>query len=430
MQKISDVALRKLAGVPGKSQLVTIGGGLSLRVTLNKGMTRKVWFLRYRNGEGKQQNVVLGQYPEMSMAQAMLEAEKASAVGKREKVSLAQSRNKADPTPETRLTFRDLAEKWLDVKALTWVPAHLKRQRERLQGHLFLALGNKGIDEITMIDVDAALLPLVKAGKNETAKRATDLVRNVFQYADNLGLTTNGAMIERLRKYRTDNIPVPAGHRHLYKAMPEEWIGKLLADVWKGAAHRTFQVAMALKLHPYIFLRPSELCGGQWREIDLAKAEWLIPAERMKSRKEHVVPLPHQAVSILEELRGLTGGQEYLFPTWGHGGKPISTNALISAFRSMGYGSTRGKDGRRDVNAFVPHAWRGVASSTLHQNSHFNEYKSGWIEHQLAHSEKDKVKDAYNALTAYSYIDERRRMMQAYADYLDGLRLRAEAGRM
>jgi len=189
-----------------------------------------------------------------------------------------------------------------------------------------------------MVEVGAALLPLVKAGKNETAKRAADLVRNVFQYADNLGLTTNGAMIERLRKYRTDNIPVQAGHRLLYKAMPEEWIGKLLADVWKATQHRTFQVAMALQLHPYVFLRPSELCGGRWQELDLAKAEWLIPAERMKSRKEHVVPLPYQAVALLEELRGLTGGREYLFPTWGHGGRPISTNALIGVFRSMGMG--------------------------------------------------------------------------------------------
>lgn len=178
-----------------QTQKITIGAGLMLWVTVNRGgNTAKVWYLRYYDEAGKQQRSKLGEYPEITLAQAQAQAEDAKKAGK-QGVRLAQvqaekKRVLIDGANEykeaLKNSFEAVAEMWLADKALTWVPGHLKRQRERLQGHLYLALGNKPVSEITMLDVRAALSPLANAGKSETAKRAADLVRNVLEFADTL----------------------------------------------------------------------------------------------------------------------------------------------------------------------------------------------------------------------------------------------------
>jgi integrase len=166
----------------------------------------------------------------------------------------------------------------------------------------------------------------------------------------------------------------------------------------------SFVVRCALRLAPLVFVRPGELRKSECSEFDLDNATWRIPAARMKMRTEHIVPLSSQAIEILRELRPLTGASRYVFPSARTSGRPMSENAITAALRRMGFGPEE----------MTAHGFRTLASTLLNE--------LGWsrdaIERQLAHAERDSVRDAYNRA---EYLVERRRMMQAWADYLDGL---------
>lgn len=427
MEKITDTALRKIVGTPGETKTVTIGGGLQLWVTINQaGKTLKSWVLRYYDGNGKRQKARIGAYPELSLAKAQALAEDLKAQGK-EGVNIAQERQKTrrvkvegniEAQEAERNTFTTMAEAWLAKMSLSWVPGHSKRQRERLQGHLYPALGNKPVNGLTMADVDAALLPLVKDGKSETAKRACDLIRNVLEYADLMEMLENSSIINKIAKYRR-SIPTSPVKRHFYQEMTEEQSGALLLAIEESKLRWTKSTSVAIRLAPYVFLRASELCGAEWSEINLERAEWLIPTERMKSRREHLVPLSRQAVALFEEIKSLSFGGKFVFPSQSKPNEHISTNALIQVLRRLGYKSTR-----EEGETFVTHAFRGLASTTLYQKLQF---PGDYIEHQLAHVEPNKVKLAYNQISTRSYLEERRKMMQIYADYLDNLREQARS---
>lgn len=423
MEKITDTTLRKAAGTPGETKTIAVGGGLQMWVTVNQaGKTFKSWVLRYYDANGKRQKARIGTYPELSLAKAQAAAEDFKARAK-EGVNVAQERQKArrvkvegnvEAQEAERNTFVTVAEAWLDKKTLTWVPGHLKRQRERLQGHLYPALGNRPVNAISMSDVDAALLPLVKDGKSETAKRACDLIRNVLEHADLMEMLDNSSIITKIAKYRR-SIPVSPAKRHFYQEMTEEQAGALLHALEESKFRWTKTTSVAVRLAPYVFLRASELCGAGWAEIDMERAEWLIPAERMKSRRDHLVPLSRQALELLKEIQPLSTGGKYVFPSQSKPSEHITTNALIQVLRRLGYKSTR-----EEGESFVTHAFRGLASTALYQKL---KYPGDYIEHQLAHVEPNKVKLAYNQINARSYLEERRKMMQEYADYLDQLRL-------
>ncbi|MBQ3060070.1 MAG: tyrosine-type recombinase/integrase [Desulfovibrio sp.] len=423
MEKMTDAKLRKLEGIPGNTQKFIIGSGLFLQVTVNRsGKTVKSWYLRYYDAEGKRQRSKLGDYPEISLIKAIALAEEAKTTAKdgvrlsqvnaeRQRIKAAQARQ-----GQSENTFISVAESWLDKMELSWVPGHLKRQRERLQGHLYHALGNKDVSAITIADIDYAIMPLVKAGKYETARRACDLVRNVLEHADMMDMLQNSTMPAKISKYRR-SLPNPVEKRHFYQGMSEDQAGKLLYALEESKYRWSRSTSVAVRLAPYVFLRASELCGAEWAEIDLNKSEWLIPAARMKSRREHLVPLSHQAVTLLREMHPFSSGNRYVFPSQNRSDKPITTNALIQVLRRLGYKSTR-----NEGESFVTHAFRGLASTTLYQNL---QYSGEYIEHQLAHIEPNKVKLAYNKINTRSYLDKRRDMMQHYADYLDILREKA-----
>ena len=426
MEKVTDITLRKAVGTPGETKIITIGGGLQLWVTVNQaGKTFKSWVLRYYGADGKRQKARIGTYPELSLAKAQALAEDMKAQGKEGK-NVAKERQKVrrilidgniEAESQAENTFIKVAELWLEKKGLSWVPGHLKRQRERLQGHLYSALGNRPVNTLSMADVDAALLPLVKEGKSETAKRACDLIRNVLEYADLMEMLENSAIIGKIAKYRR-SIPVSPVKRHFYQEMTEEQIAALLLGLEESKFRWTKATSVAIRLAPYVFLRASELCGAEWAEINLERAEWLIPAERMKSRREHLVPLSRQALELLREIQPLSCGGKFVFPSQSKPKEHITTNALIQVLRRLGYKSTQ-----EEGESFVTHAFRGLASTTLYQKL---QYPGDYIEHQLAHVEPNKVKLAYNQINARSYLEERRKMMQAYADYLDELRVKAK----
>jgi len=180
-------------------------------------------------------------------------------------------------------------------------------------------------------------------------------------------------------------------------------VGELLRAI--DGYHGNLITRYALQFAPLVFVRPGELRHAEWKEIDLEKGEWKIPAAKMKMRTTHIVPLSDQAVRILEEIKPLTGQEQYVFPSLRSGSRPMSENTVLAALRRMGFA-------KEEMSG---HGFRAMASTILHEQ--------GWqpdvIERQLAHAEPNKVKAAYNHA---QYLPERRKMMQTWADYLDNLK--------
>lgn len=182
-----------------------------------------------------------------------------------------------------------------------------------------------------------------------------------------------------------------------------EKVGQLLRDI--DAYDGYFPLVCALKLAPLVFTRPTELRAAQWSEFDLEAAEWRIPAERMKMRRPHIVPLSTQVVAILRELQPWTGTSKYLFPSVRTEARPLSDATMLNALRRMGY----------QKDEMSVHGFRSIASTLLNELG----YNRDWIERQLAHGERNEVRAAYNYA---EYLPERRRMMQEWSDYLDIIR--------
>lgn len=426
MTKITDMTIRKIEGIKGQTQKLTIGGGLMLWTTVNQaGKTAKTWYLRYYDADGKQQRSKLGEYPELSLAKAQGAAEDAKAAAK-EGIKLADERKaarrvivEANQEANNIRTFESVATAWLDKKGLNWEPRHAKRQRERLVGNIFPVFGHLDVNEITMEHVDNALLPVIGREARETAQRICTIVRNVFEYADTMGYLDDPMITVRLSKYRKD-MPQPLERKHLYNEMSEQEIGRLMLAIDESKKRWTMSTSIALRLAPYVIVRPGELCGMQWSEVNFEAAEWFIPGERMKAGKDHIVPLSRQAMALLKEIQPYSGYHQFVFPSTRSGSKhlPITTSSLIQALRRIGFASTRA-----EADSFTTHGFRGMASTSLHQRLQYN---SDFVEHQLAHAEQNKIKAAYNRITARSYLDERRDMLQKYADYLDNLREQAK----
>jgi integrase len=233
-----------------------------------------------------------------------------------------------------------------------------------------------------------------KRGALETAHRILQNVGAIFRYA----IVTGRA--ERDTSADLRGALPPAKPKHHPSITDPKAIGELLRlmDTYEGS----FVTKCALKLAPLVFIRPGELRNGEWKEVDIEKAEWRIPPERMKMRQVHIVPLSKQAIAILEELKPLTGSGKYLFPGERSRDRPMSNNTVNASLRRLGYGKEE----------MTGHGFRSMASTLLNEN--------GWnrdaIERQLAHGERDKVRGAYNYA---ELLPERRKMMQWWADYLD-----------
>ena len=410
-----ELTIRNAKGVKGETNVISCGAGLELWVTINQsGQTAKRWNLRYTDANGKRQKARIGSYPELSLAKARAEAEDLKANAK-SGVNVAKAKAK-EKRPQTTRTFEGVATAWLNKKTPEWDDAHAKRQKERLVGNIFPAFGDVDINAVSMEHIDNALAVVIERGARETAQRICSILINVFEYADLMGFMENPVIINRLTRYRKE-MPKPTTKRHLYKEMSEGEIGALLKSLEEFKGRWTLQTGVALRLAPYVMLRPLEICEAEWEEIDLNAAEWCIPAARMKMSRDHIVPLPRQAVELFLEIRPFSGANQYVFPSPRKHNAPISTASLLQAIRRIGYASTK-----EEGNSFCTHGFRGMASTTLNQHPRFQYLKEDWIEFQLAHAQKDRIRAAYNILTPRSYLDERRAMVQSYADFLDGLR--------
>ena len=385
----SQIKNAKSAAAPHK---LVDGAGMYLLVT-PKG--QKWWRLDYRLS-GKRNTVSLGVFPDVSLAAAREKRQEARtmiAAGH----CPSEARKDAKAAEASKTAFEDVAKEWLGKFRPTWAPKHTEKLEGRLKKFVYPWLGKRPVGEITTANLLSILRRIEEAGSIETAHRVRQHCGQVFRYA----IATGRA--ETDPTYGLRGALAPAQVRHHGSITEPKAIGRLLRalDGYSGQ----FVTRCALRLAPLVFLRPGELRKAEWAEFDLDAGEWRIPAEKMKERRPHIVPLSKQALEVLRELQPLTGRGRYVFPSVRSWQRPMSENTVTAALRGLGYSG----------DEMTGHGFRSMASTRLNE--------IGWnrdaIERQLAHVEGNSVRAAYNYA---EHLPERCRMMQAWADYLDGLR--------
>ena len=391
---LTDTAIRK-SKPTGKVQRLFDGGGLYLEISPAGG---KLWRLKYRHG-GKEKRLAFGTYPDTSLASARDKrdaARKLLATG----VDPGEHRKAEKAAGDDRAanSFEVVAREWLGKHSPTWAASHGDKIAARLERDLFPWIGRRPIADITAKDLLATINRITDRGAIETAHRALQNCGQVFRYA----IVTGRADRNPATDLRGALPPVKPSH-HAAILEPAAIGGLLRAiDGYQGG----FVTKCALRLAPLVFVRPGELRQAEWAEIDLDAAEWNIPADKMKTGEPHLVPLAPQAVAILRDLHALTGRGRYVFPSVRTASRPMSDNAVLSALRRMGFAK----------DEMTGHGFRAMARTVLDEVLHF---RPDYIEHQLAHAVRDPNGRAYNRT---SHLPERRKMMQAWADYLDALR--------
>ncbi len=382
------------------------GGGLYLEVTPTGS---KLWRFKYRL-DGKEKLLSLGAYPDVPLKRAREKRDELRRL-LADGTDPGQQRRaeKAARLKAAANSFEAVAREWYDIKAnggkqangeraKTWAPAHAAKTKIRLERHLLPYLGRRPIADITAPELLDVLRRIESRGTLETAHRVKQIAGQVFRYA----VATRRIDSDPSRDLSDALISVEAKHM----AAPEkpEEVGPLLRAIWDYDASPV--VRAALRLHPYVFVRPGELRQAEWREMDLDTATWEIPAEKTKMKRPLIVPLSVQAVAVLRELEPLTGRGRHVFPSARGDSRPMSNATENAALRRQGIG--------RDE--LVAHGWRAVARTLLDEQLGF---RADYIEQQLGHRVRDPLGRAYNRT---KHLPERRAMMQAWADYLDSLK--------
>ncbi|MCD6272919.1 MAG: integrase arm-type DNA-binding domain-containing protein [Deltaproteobacteria bacterium] len=394
---LSDTKIRKTKPLKKQVKLFD-GGGLFLLVTQKGG---KLWRFKYRF-DGKEKLLSFGSYPEISLSDARTRREDArKQVAHGINPSAVRKAQRQAETEESE-TFEVVAREWHTKYTPTWSPGHAKTLMSRLKRDVFPWIGKRPILEIKAPELLAVLRRVESRGALETAHRIKTIAGQVFRYA----VATGRAERDPAADLR-GALP-PACKKHLAAITDPAEVAVLLRaiDGYQG----TFIVKCALRLAPMLFVRPGELRHSEWVEINLDEAVWNIPAEKMKMKQDHIVPLCKQAVEVLTELKMLTGTGKFVFPSARSILKPMSENAILAALRGLGY----------DKGTMTGHGFRAMARTILDE---VLKVRVDYIEHQLAHAVRDPNGTAYNRTR---HLDERRKMMQLWADYLDGLKAGAK----
>jgi len=388
---LTDTAIRN-AKPQAKPRRLADGGGLYLEISPAGG---KLWRLKYRIA-GKEKRLALGQYPDTGLqaARALRDDARRLLANDTDPGEVRRAQ-KAEQAKAAANTFGAVAAEWLAKQRPSM--AAVTRAKAEWQVRLALPLHARPLVEITAPEVLALLRKIEATGTNETAHRVKARIGQVFRYA----IATGRAERDPTTDLRGALAPVVSTPRAAVTDPAQ--VGDLLRALAGYLGQPT--TAAALRLSPLLFARPGNLRAMEWAELDLVAGDWRIPAGKMKMREAHVVPLSSQAVAILRELQPLTGAGRYVFPGLRTPGRPMSENTVNAALRRLGF----------DKDTMTGHGFRALASTLLNEQ--------GWapdvIERQLAHAERNKVRAVYNRA---QYLPERRKMMQAWADYLDALR--------
>ncbi|MBI2791138.1 MAG: tyrosine-type recombinase/integrase [Gammaproteobacteria bacterium] len=292
--------------------------------------------------------------------------------------------------------FETVAMEWLDKQKNRWTPKHANKILQAFKRYIFPDVGQRSLTDITSPELLATMRKMETKGIHETSIKVLQSCGAVFRYGIVTGRCERNPALDLRGALTLPNSKPQAALSA--KELPA--FLKLLDD-YQGHV----QTKLAMQLLILTFVRSTELRAAAWDEFDLDAKEplWCIPADRMKMRSDHLVPLSHQAVRLLKEMQRHSGRGNLVFPSQNSASKPMSQNTLIYALYRMGYHS------RATV-----HGFRATASTILNEQG----WRADVIERQLAHSERNKVRAVYNRA---EYLAERREMMQAWADYLDGL---------
>ncbi|MBS0461864.1 MAG: tyrosine-type recombinase/integrase [Proteobacteria bacterium] len=357
----------------------------------------KLWRLDYRRPDtGKRNTLSLGVFPDVSLKRAREKRDEArSLLADGIDPGVKRQNDKAGIATAAANSFGAIAAEWLAKQHMA--PATLEKARWTFDDLVNPYVGNRPIADISAPELLDVFQRIEARGARETAHRTRQRCAQIFRYA----IATGRASRDPCADLRGALAPAKVTHR---AAITDP---NKIADLLRAIAGYTGGpiVGAALKLSALLFARPGELRKMEWAELDLDAADWRIPAAKMKMREEHIVPLPAQAVTILRELQPLTGRGRYVFPGARDPKVPLSEAAINAALRRMDF----------DKHTMSGHGFRALASTRLNELG----WKADIIERQLAHAERNKVRAAYNRA---QYMDERRTMMQAWADYLDVLR--------
>lgn len=379
------------------------GHGMYLEVHPSGG---KFWRFRYRQPNGKETVIAFGPYPEVTLAQARekrTEARRALLEGADPMQRREQARRASMQASE--YTFRRIAAEWHEMKVKGWSAAYGKNVLHRLEMDVFPAIGRLPIDEVTHRDLIDLFRKIEGRGAHEIAKRNKAVCSQIFSYAVQTGAATRNPVADMrdvLQVVSPGNFP----------AISSDELPMFLEALRSNEACMQPLTRIGLRLLMLVFIRTSELIETPWTEMEEGSSVWIIPWHRMKLgkrrlnpiKKDHVVPLSRQAVELLAELRILTGGGKYLFPNMRDRGRPMSNNAFLKALERMGY--------KGDMSG---HGFRALAMSTIKEKLG---YRHEVVDRQLAHVHKDKIARAYDRA---EFLDERRVMMQDWADYIDSV---------
>ena len=364
------------------------------------------WKVRYRFA-GKENTLSLGTYPQVSLKKART---KHLAIRELLNEGIDPSQDRQDKKLQQIMasenSFQAVAMRWHETWAVGKEPSHVRRILRRLELNVFKQIGNKPINTITA-PMLVAMVKKIESGENsplEIAKRSYSTCGQIFRFAVAHGICERNPASDIKISDVVKNKPIVHRKRIDAKDLP-----KLLRDIdsYDSIFGGDELTRLAMQLMTLTFLRTSELIQGRWSEIDLKAKEWRIPAKRMKMKDPHIVHLTKQAIEILNRLKEISGGRDLIFPSE----KPLksmSNNTILGALYRMGY---RGR--------MTGHGFRGLASTILHEQG----YPHAHIELQLAHSERNSASAAYNFATN---LPARAKMLQSWADYLDGIKAGAE----
>lgn len=387
---LTDTQLRQ-SKPKAKPFKLSDGGGLYIQIQ-PKGA--KYWRLAYRYAE-KQKTLALGIYPEITLADARRkrdEAKKYLAKGIDPSNLMSKKVRKRAEVENLENSFESIAREWHEQQKGGWSKNHWDRVITSLEKEAFPDIGSFPIQDLTAPHVLAILRKVEKRGALEVAARLLQRCSAVFRYAIQTGRAESNPVADLQGALKTKKV----------KHQPALTRNELPEFLEKLAAYDGSKITqLGLKLVILTFVRTGELRGAVWSEFDLDNAEWRIPAERMKMRAEHVVPLSKQAIEILAELKPITGKHDLVFPSRQTWKKSMSENTMLYAMYRMGYHGTA-----------TVHGFRATASTILNESG----FKPDVIERQLAHVERNKVRAAYHRS---EYLEERKKMMQWWADYID-----------
>lgn len=385
---LTDAAIRN-AKPTGKEYTLADGAGLYCIVTPEG---RKRWLYRFRlHGQpGKQW---LGYYPEMGLGEARKARDlAASAVNEGSDPRQVKRAEKVAQAAAAVSTFEAVAREWIEKERPRWSASHAARVLTSLEADAFPSLGSLPVANLPAPILLATIRKIEERGVTETAGRVLQRVSAVLRYAVQTGRAESNPARDLTGVLRG----VKVEHRAaLPRAELPEFYRRLAVEPMQD------KTKIALHLLMLTMVRPGELRAARWDEFDLAGAIWRIPAERMKMRAPHVVPLSRQALALLAELHAITGKHALLFTGQSDLSRPMSENTLGYALGRMGYGQ-----------AATAHGMRSLASTVLNEEG----FKADVVERQLAHAPKDKVRAAYHRA---EYLEERRVMLQWWADFLD-----------